>query len=225
MLRIYLRHWFIFNGLLFALITGGLEIKAEVKTVKIQYPLIGEDNMCYVPLGSDFAQTISMTSAPLSLIDLFNISNDRSTPRNPLAALESSDEKMTDVDQLIDPDASNPLDLFRFSPAYVELNPGDSIRFLNSLGKHTVLSMENMMPEGAKPFAISHQKVAEVKFEKPGIYGIRCRVHYRYGMVMLVKVGKELPNLEQAKKAKVGRRAKKKFKELFQQLEASSSSK
>ncbi len=124
------------------------------------------------------------------------------------------------VDQLIDVDTTDPLELFRFSPDYVELEPGGSIQFLNSLGKHTVVSIDSMMPEGAEPFEISHQKVAEVKFDKPGVYGIRCRVHVRYGMVMLVKVGDELPNLEKAKKARVGKRANKKFKDLFKQLEA-----
>ncbi|MEG3638737.1 plastocyanin/azurin family copper-binding protein [Magnetococcus sp. PR-3] len=125
---------------------------------------------------------------------------------------------MVDVDQVADLEASTPQEMFKFVPNFVKLQRGQSIRFLNSLGQHTVVSIEGMMPQGAQAFEIAHEKEALVTFDQPGVYGIRCRVHTRYGMVMLVQVGDKLPNLEQAKKARISRRAKKQFKKLFKQV-------
>ena len=124
-----------------------------------------------------------------------------------------------DVNQLIEAEAIDPFEMFKFSPSYIEIDPGDTVRFLNSMGQHTVVSIKDMLPDGAKPFEISHQKVAEVRFDHPGVYGIRCKVHTRYGMVMLIKVGDKLANLDQARNVKHGRMAKKRFKQLFAQLD------
>ena len=138
-----------------------------------------------------------------------------------LPALASAVGKYIDIQQLLDENAVDPTEIFRFSPDYVEVQPGDTLRFLNSLGKHTVLSIDSMMPDGTESFAISHKKVAEVTFDVAGIYGIRCKVHTRYGMVMLVKVGDDTSNLEEAKQIKISKRARLKFDRLFKKLEAS----
>ena len=55
-----------------------------------------------------------------------------------------------DIDQLIDLMAMTPEEVYRFSPDYLWIEPGDSVRFLNSTGNHTVTSLEGMWPEGAE---------------------------------------------------------------------------
>ncbi len=166
-------------------------------TVELHYPLTLNANDLCLPDDEDQVTSI-----------------DRNVP-----LIAELDGRFIDVDQLISAEAVDPLEMFKFSPGFVELNPGDTIRFMNSMGQHTVVSIKGMLPDGAKPFQISHQKIAEIQFNHPGVYGIRCKVHTRYGMVMLVKVGDTMPNLEKAKAVKHGRMAKKRFKQLFEKLE------
>ena len=204
----------IFRRLIFSALicTAGLEVAwADTVDVKLIYP--PEDL-----LNAEICRTPGATrdsEAPL----LLAMTDTQAAEKDP--APSTSAENVTRVNQLINADSNVPLEMFTFSPDYVEIQPGDTIRFLNSLGQHTVVSIKGMMPEGAEPFSISHKKVAEVRFEKPGIYGIRCRVHSRYGMVMMVKVGNELPNLEEARKKRHYRWAGKRFKQLFERLDQS----
>ncbi len=168
-----------------------------IKPVELRYPLtFSADDLC-LPSGEEGTST---TERDIPLIAELN-------------------GRFLDVNQLIEAEAVDPLEMFKFSPSYLELDPGDTIRFLNSMGQHTVVSIKGMLPEGAKPFEISHKKIAEIRFDHPGVYGIRCKVHTRYGMVMLVKVGNQLPNLNPARSVKHGRMAKKRFKQLFMQLD------
>ncbi|MCL6415176.1 plastocyanin/azurin family copper-binding protein [Aestuariirhabdus sp. Z084] len=182
---------------------------AETIEVEMIYPPADPAHgaLCHTPEGD--------VPADASLLAMLDQESHQAT------ASTAGESQSVQVDQLIDTDADDPLKMFRFSPNYIEIQPGDSIRFMNSLGQHTVVSIKGMIPEGAEPFSIAHEKVAEVTFEQPGVYGIRCRVHSRYGMVMLVKVGDELPNLEQAREKRHYRKAAKQFKQLFQRLDRS----
>lgn len=123
-----------------------------------------------------------------------------------------------EIDQITDNMAYTPLELFRFEPDFVEIEPGQTIRFLNSTGNHTVKSIPTMMPDEAEAFDISHQPVADVTFDKEGVYGIRCKVHGRHGMVMLVKVGNNLTNLDEAKSIKHNPAVQMKFDQLFAKI-------
>lgn len=93
------------------------------------------------------------------------------------------------VDQITDPTSSAAKNMFRFEPDLVRLSPGDELVFLNSRGEHTVHSVPELWPEGADPVGISNQDEAVVRFDREGIYGLRCKRHGQYGMVMLVAVG------------------------------------
>ena len=57
-----------------------------------------------------------------------------------------------------------------------------------------------------------------VTFDKPGVYGIRCKPHYGLGMVALVVVGDPAVNLDAAKAIKQPGKAKQAFDALFAQL-------
>lgn len=80
------------------------------------------------------------------------------------------------------------------------------------------------LPEGVEPITISYQNVSDIKFDKPGVYGIKCKVHHRYGMVALIVVGDPAGNLEQAREAalkRVSRRGQDKMQRLLDRAEVS----
>ena len=118
--------------------------------------------------------------------------------------------------------------MYQFIPDYVAIDVGDSVRFEGTVGSHTAHSIQGMLPEGVEPITISYQKVSDIKFDKPGVYGIKCKVHHRYGMVALIVVGDPSVNIEEARAAalkRVSRRGQDKMKRLLDRAEASMLSK
>lgn len=123
------------------------------------------------------------------------------------------------VNQIIDLNANSSYEAFRFEPDYLHLKPGTVVRFKGSTGRHTVSSVRGMYPEGARPFEIRGKPQMDVAFEQEGVYGIRCRVHGRHGMAMLIIVGNPMVNLDKARTQKVGKKEAVKFKLLFERLD------
>ncbi len=93
------------------------------------------------------------------------------------------------VDQVTDPMATAASGMFRFDPSLVHLEPGDAVVFLNSTGEHTVHSIPALWGADMPEVAIANAPRVDVPFQTPGVYGLRCRRHGQYGMVMLVVVG------------------------------------
>lgn len=127
--------------------------------------------------------------------------------------------KSIEVDQVIDPTAGDVLRIFRFRPPLVRIPAGKTVRFLNSRGQHTVISIRKMWPKGVPEVNLSNISAADVTFNKAGLYGFTCRVHGRYGMVMLIAVGDKWPNLEAAKAGIPSGRAGIRMKQLLAELE------
>ena len=133
-------------------------------------------------------------------------------------ASKSEAATVHEVNQLIDLNALTPEEVYRFVPNYLWIEPGDTLRFLNSLGDHTVTSVRGMWPEGVDTVNIEHKKVASVTLETPGLYAFRCKVHGRHGMFALVVVGTPEPNLDKIEYINIGQRARGVLEELFVQL-------
>lgn len=76
-----------------------------------------------------------------------------------------------------------------FEPDYIELKPGDSLKFLATHKTHNAASIPELMPESAPKFKGKINQEIEVPFDIEGFYGIQCTPHYAQGMVMIVKVG------------------------------------
>ncbi|WP_170327759.1 plastocyanin/azurin family copper-binding protein [Ruegeria arenilitoris] len=125
------------------------------------------------------------------------------------------------VHQIIDLNADTPAHAFRFEPKLLQVPAGSTVRFKGSTGRHTVTSIIRMIPVGARAFEIRGQPEMDLTFDKEGVYGIRCRVHGRHGMVMLLIVGDPSSNLEEARAylPKLGEAEQAGFEELFEQLE------
>ncbi|PMG25352.1 azurin [Vibrio splendidus] len=126
------------------------------------------------------------------------------------------------IKQVMDMNSENIDKMYQFIPDYVEIEPGDKVLFKGTVGSHTAHSIQGMLPNSAKPLMISGSSAQEVTFDKPGVYGIKCKVHHRHGMVALVVVGDPSVNLEEARtaaKKRVSRRAQKKMQGLLDQAE------
>lgn len=107
-----------------------------------------------------------------------------------------------------------------FEPALIWVKPGDSVKFVPTDKSHNVESIETMLPEGAIPFVGKLNEELTVTFDKPGVYGFKCKPHYGMGMVGIVAVG-EAPNLDKAKAASYPGKAKSTFAGLFEKLATS----
>ena len=107
--------------------------------------------------------------------------------------------------------------LMVFEPALVKIEPGDTVKFLAANKGHNVETIKGMLPDGAAPFAGKINEEVSVKFDKPGVYGIKCMPHYAMGMVALVVVGKP-DNLDSAKAVPQTGKAKQVFATLFERL-------
>ncbi|MFF2321777.1 pseudoazurin [Agrobacterium sp. NPDC058088] len=103
-----------------------------------------------------------------------------------------------------------------FEPDFLEIAPGDRVRFVPTHKSHNAATIDGMIPEGVEGFKSRINDEFETGFEKPGFYGIKCSPHYGMGMVMLIKVGEAtLP--QSYRTVDVPGRAKPRLEELFEQ--------
>jgi pseudoazurin len=86
-----------------------------------------------------------------------------------------------------------------FEPSFVKAEPGDTVKFVATDKGHNVETIAGMLPEGASAFVGKMGQDLSVKFDKPGVYGVKCPPHYGMGMVAMVVVG--MPTNQDAAKA------------------------
>ena len=104
-----------------------------------------------------------------------------------------------------------------FSEDVVKVDVGDTIKWLASDKGHNVEFIAG--PDGASlPPKSGLNKDVSLTFEKAGVYLYVCTPHKSMGMIGLVVVGDDLSNLDKIKKAKMGGKSKKIFKELLKEL-------
>jgi pseudoazurin len=106
-----------------------------------------------------------------------------------------------------------------FEPAFVNVAPGDTVKFVSTDKGHNAESIKGMLPEGAAIFVGKNGEDIAVKFDKEGVYGVKCLPHYGMGMVAMIVVGTP-SNLDQAKAVPQVGKAKQVFATLFDKLEA-----
>lgn len=105
-----------------------------------------------------------------------------------------------------------------FEPDYVELKPGDSVKFRVGHRSHNAASINGLVPEGYAGFKGQINEEIEVTFATPGFYGIKCSPHLAMGMVMLIKVG-EAELSEAFRKAEVPGRARGRLDAIFARID------
>ena len=105
-----------------------------------------------------------------------------------------------------------------FEPDFLEVEVGDTVKFLVVDKGHDAQAIKGMFPEGVEEFKGKINQEVTFTVEKEGVYGIKCTPHYAMGMVMLVVAGEPV-NVEAAKAVKQPGKAKQVFADLFAQLE------
>ena len=98
-------------------------------------------------------------------------------------------------------DPENRRNIMVYKPAVLQIEPGDTVRFVSEDPGHNAVSEENMLPEGAEPFKTPLSKDAEVTLDAEGTYGYFCQPHKGAGMWGLILVGDFTKNLDQVKAA------------------------
>lgn len=109
--------------------------------------------------------------------------------------------------------------LMVFEPAFVKIEPGDTVKFAATDKSHNAETIKGMLPDGASSFVGKMNEEVTVKFEQAGVYGIKCAPHYGMGMVAMIVVGTPT-NVDQAKAIPQIGKAKQIFAALFARLEA-----
>jgi pseudoazurin len=104
--------------------------------------------------------------------------------------------------------------MFVFEPALVKIAPGDKVTFQSVDAGHNVESIPGMLPDGAQAFTGKPNESITVTFDKPSVYGYRCKPHYGMGMVGVVVVGTPT-NLDAAKAVPQTGKAKAAFEKLL----------
>ena len=89
-----------------------------------------------------------------------------------------------------------------FEPAFLKIEPGDTVTFVPTDKGHNSESILGMLPEGAEAWKGKINQEISVTLTVEGLYGYKCLPHYPLGMVGLIQVGDELPNLDDAQEVK-----------------------
>ncbi|MCH8845899.1 MAG: hypothetical protein IIC11_04050 [Proteobacteria bacterium] len=90
-----------------------------------------------------------------------------------------------------------------FSPNILFINPGDTVQWTN-MTIHDSVSMEGLIPEGAKSWKFKLWQNSAVTLTEEGVYIYKCNPHYPLGMVAAIIVGKPV-NIEQVQTNATGR--------------------
>lgn len=105
-----------------------------------------------------------------------------------------------------------------FEPAFVQAQPGDTVTFVAVDKGHNAETIKDMLPEGADAFKGKMGETITVTLDAPGVYGVKCAPHFGMGMVVLITVGDELPNLDLAKGIKLPPKAQERFDAAYTEL-------
>ena len=107
----------------------------------------------------------------------------------------------------------------QFDPAFLKIEPGDTVNFLATDKGHNSESILEMIPEGAETWKGKINEEISVTFDEEGIYGYKCMPHFGMGMVGIIQVGDDISNLDSAETAKLPGRAKPRMAELIALIE------
>lgn len=105
-------------------------------------------------------------------------------------------------------------DIMVFEPAFLQIQPGDTVTFVPTDKGHNAESIKDLIPEGGTAFKGKINEQISVTFDVPGAYAYKCLPHFGMGMVGLIVVGDDPANLADIENAKVPPKAAEEFAEL-----------
>lgn len=106
-----------------------------------------------------------------------------------------------------------------FEPAFLQIEKGDTVKFIATDKGHNAETIAGMIPEGAAPFKGKINEEIEVTFDVEGAYGYKCAPHFAMGMVGLIVVGSAPANLDALNAARVPNRVRQIFDGLITQID------
>lgn len=77
----------------------------------------------------------------------------------------------------------------QFEPAFLKVEPGDTVTFVAKDKGHNSESMANAIPEGATAWKGKINEEITVTLTEEGFYAYKCLPHQAMGMVGLIQVG------------------------------------
>ena len=103
----------------------------------------------------------------------------------------------------------------QFEPAFLKIEPGDTVTFVPTDPSHNSESIANGIPEGAEPWKGRINEEITVTFDVEGVYAYKCLPHFGMGMVGLIQVGDNPPPLATEEVEKLPGRSKDRMAELI----------
>jgi len=98
-----------------------------------------------------------------------------------------------------------------FEPAFLQVAPGDTVKFLATDRGHNAETLDGMVPESAEGFEGRINEEIEVTLDSAGLYGVQCKPHYAMGMVMTIAVGEVEAAPDDFLEGRIPPRAKERF--------------
>ncbi|MBD9649789.1 pseudoazurin [Ensifer sp. ENS09] len=127
-----------------------------------------------------------------------------------LTAFQFAQAEMHEV-KMLNRNASGPM---VYEPDFLQVAPGDTVKFIAATSGHNAATVDGMVPEGTAGFKGGINEEIEVTLDAEGFYGIKCSPHFAMGMVMVIRVGDAKVDARFAA-AKVPARARKRFDEIL----------
>jgi len=127
-----------------------------------------------------------------------------------LTAFQFAQAEMHEV-KMLNRNASGPM---VYEPDFLQVAPGDTVKFIAATSGHNAATVDGMVPEGTAGFKGGINEEIEVTLDAEGFYGIKCSPHFAMGMVMVIRVGDAKVDAGFAA-TKVPARARKRFDEIL----------
>lgn len=102
-----------------------------------------------------------------------------------------------------------------FEPAFLQIAPGDTVKFVPTDKGHNAETIKDMLPEGAEVFKGKINEEFSVTFDIEGAYAYKCAPHYAMGMVGMIVVGEAPANIEALKAMTVPPKVATRFEEFY----------
>lgn len=102
-----------------------------------------------------------------------------------------------------------------FSPAYVQVQPGDTVTFIPTDRGHNAETILDMIPAAAETWKGKTNEQFTVTLTEPGLYAYKCMPHFGMGMVGLIQVGPGTPNMTELVSVKLPPKAQARMMELL----------
>ena len=83
-----------------------------------------------------------------------------------------------------------------FEPAFLQVQPGDTVKFIPTDKSHNAESILGALPDEAEAFKGKINQEVDVTFNAPGLHPVKCTPHFPLGMVALIQVGDDASNLD-----------------------------